>query len=130
MLLSNTKFLWKKTELITDSSCTCKLIQGHGNCTCVAEPKEHMFTIEITTFSIRCFKESTCENCDKCPDILKDMDIQGYGEFEIKVITKWDKTSIRRVLSIDGGGTRGVIPIKFLKLLEKKSQKKFMNYLI
>lgn len=58
------------------------------------------------------------------------MDIQGYGEFEIKVITKWDKTSIRRVLSIDGGGTRGVIPIKFLKLLEKKSQKKFMNYLI
>ncbi|GIX95947.1 calcium-independent phospholipase A2-gamma [Caerostris darwini] len=35
-----------------------------------------------------------------------------------------------RILSIDGGGTRGIMSIEILRQLEAKTNKKFMNYLI
>jgi hypothetical protein len=68
-----------------------------------------------------------CPSFDYCYDILEDAIIEGICQ-KVKVFELREAPNAIRILCLDGGGTRGIIEAMILAELERRTQKKVLDY--
>ena len=108
----------EKCHSFEESKCECTIIKGeHGTCSCKDDAPHHSFIIEVSTYSIICLRDET--PCFDCKPTRPEKEKLGHTEAIVRITTSLKKGAIQRVLTIDGGGTRGVIPLSFLSYLEQ-----------